>query len=370
MSVSNQDPFQSIRPYNDDEVAQVVSNLITTPELIDALAQFRFPRLSKLLPGPVRWMVKRVLSAQLGKIDSVEKMQQLVASYMQKMIDRSTQSVTYSGLDELDPDGAYLFISNHRDIAMDPAFVNWGLYQRNMKTLRIAIGDNLLRKPYVSDLMRLNKSFIVKRSAKGIREKMAALTQLSGYISHSLDTGNAIWIAQREGRAKDGNDKTDPAIIKMLFMGRKKQGMAFPEAIKSLKIVPVAISYEYDPCDRHKARELYERASTGEYHKSEYEDIDSIVYGITGDKGDVHVAFGQPIDAELDTPEQVAEAIDKQILSNYHLHSSNLLAAKTGNVAPDKQQAFEARLQSIPEAHREQFLQMYAYPVTNKPQQA
>ncbi len=367
MTVTVQDPFKNIRPYNDDEVAEVVQRLLNTPEFISAMGKFRFPRLSRYFSMGADALVRWGLSRQLAGVDDVAAMQDVISGYMHKIIDSTTHKLSFSGVENIQPDQAYLFISNHRDIAMDPAFINWGLYRSGMNTMRIAIGNNLLKKNYVSDLMRLNKSFIVNRSAKGIRQKMAAYLELSSYIDHSVSSGNSVWIAQREGRAKDGNDFTDAAIMKMLYMSKKKQGAAFSDTVKQLKIVPVAISYEYDPCDGFKARELFERDSTGEYKKSQYEDIDSIVRGITGYKGDVHVAYGEPLTADFDTAEHLAEAINASVISNYHLHASNLLAAdENADVDADKRTFFQARLEGIPSECRERFTSMYANPVLNK----
>lgn len=368
MTATSQDPFAEIRPYNDNEVPAVLSRLLDTAEFIDALTRFRFPRAHRWAGGLLRPLVRNALRKQLAGVDRVETMQRVIAAYMQRMINGTTGTLSYSGLEQLQPGQAYLFISNHRDIAMDPAFVNWGLVRNNLDTVRIAIGDNLLRKPYVSDLMRLNKSFIVKRSLKGVREKLAALMQLSEYINHSIQTGHSIWIAQREGRAKDGNDQTDPAILKMLYVSQKKQ-CDFATAIKNLHIVPVAISYEYDPCDAAKARELQSLAADGSYQKSQYEDIESIVRGITGYKGDVHVAFGAPLTGDYASAEELAQAIDAAILANYRLHGSNLIAAgETGSVALDKQREYRERRELVPEAAREWFDRMYANPVLNQRQ--
>jgi 1-acyl-sn-glycerol-3-phosphate acyltransferase len=368
MNRPESEQFDEIRPYNDDEVAEVIGRLLMTPELITALMKFRFPRLSRWLPLLLRPLVARVLSKQLRGVDTVAKMQDLISAYMQNMVDRSTGQLTFSGLDRLNPGEAYLFISNHRDIAMDPAFVNWGLYRNGMQTARIAIGDNLLKKPYVSDLMRLNKSFIVKRSATGIRGKIKALSQLSEYIEHSIVNGHSIWIAQREGRAKDGNDRTEPAIMKMLYMSLKKRGLSFPEAVKALNIVPVSISYEYDPCDALKAAELYALASEGAYKKSQFEDIESIVQGIVGFKGDVHVAFGQPIVDAFETADDLARAIDQVVISNYHLHGSNVLAAglATDQLAVDKRQSYQDRVAGIRPECLPWFVAQYANPALNK----
>ncbi|WP_210395835.1 1-acyl-sn-glycerol-3-phosphate acyltransferase [Motiliproteus sediminis] len=366
MSENPQDPYADIRPYNDDEVGPVVVRLLGNAEFIDALTRFRFPLSSRWVGFLLRPLVRGVLKRELSGVDSIDTMQQVIASYMQRMIERTTGELSFSGLDRLEPDSAYLFISNHRDIAMDPAFVNWGLFHHGLQTVRIAIGDNLLRKPYVSDLMRLNKSFIVKRSAKGVREKLAALMELSSYINHSVHSGHSIWIAQREGRAKDGNDQTDPAILKMLHVSQKK-GATFAEAVKKLNIVPVAISYEYDPCDAAKARELRALDAEGSYEKSQFEDIDSIARGITGYKGDVHVAFGEPVQGEFDTAEALAAEIDRQIHANYKLHSSNLIAAgDTAGVSADKQQQYQQRISELDEGARTWFERMYAYPVINQ----
>lgn len=360
-----QDPFQAIRPYRDDEVAAVLQRLIRDDECISALTRYQFPWASGALGWLLRPLVRIAVAARVGDIEDIQGFQGLVADYMQKMIARTTTRVSCSGLEQLDPGEAYLFVSNHRDIAMDPAFVNWVRYQAGMSTVRIAIGDNLLRKPYVSDLMRLNKSFVVNRSAKG-REMMSALSQLSAYIDHSISSGHSVWIAQREGRAKDGNDRTDPALIKMFYMAHRKE-RSLSEMAARLNIVPVSISYELDPCDALKARELAAIARDGVYQKAEFEDINSIVRGITGDKGAVHVAFGTPLAGEYDSPEALAAEIDRQIHLNYRLHPTNLAAAGEP-VEADQQQAFAARLAAV-EAEAQPFLQqMYANPVINRRQ--
>jgi 1-acyl-sn-glycerol-3-phosphate acyltransferase len=307
-------------------------------------------------------------------------MQMVIERYMDRMIESTTSGFSSSGLDQLDQGRAYLFMSNHRDIAMDPAFTNYALHREGRDTVRIAIGDNLLTKLWVSDLMGLNKSFIVKRSVSGPRELLAASRSLSAYIRHSLLEENApVWIAQREGRAKDGLDRTEPAVIKMLAMSRDKREQSFGEHIGSLAIVPVAISYELDPCDALKARELHERASTGHYKKGEQEDVASIGQGIMGDKARVHVSFGRPLGSDLETPEQVAAEIDRQLIRAYCLHPTNLYAYRMlhgENVEiPEtlyfepgdcSREQFEARIEALPEAHRPYALANYANAVASK----
>ncbi len=376
--------FDDIRPYHDDEVRPTLDRLLADPELVDAVTRLKFPRLNPWVGGLLRPLVKRALVKQLAGVNSVSGFQDVVEKYMARMIRSTTTALTVSGLERLNPQQAYLFISNHRDIAMDPAFVNWSLYHSDCNTLRIAIGDNLLTKPYVSDLMRLNKSFIVNRSAKAPREKLKAAKHLSAYIHHSIVNENSnIWIAQREGRAKDGHDKTNSAVIGMLTINRPKM-QEFSDYVKQLNIVPVSISYEFDPCDAAKARELYHQRTSGSYQKELHEDVKSIAMGIAGQKGHVHLAFGEVLHADYaDTDEVVAE-IDRQVLSNYVLHSSNcfayqMLHGKTPKVnytdknipfvpeeLAEQRQQFEARLQAIPPEYRELVLAMYANPVLSK----
>ncbi|WP_417660415.1 1-acyl-sn-glycerol-3-phosphate acyltransferase [Pseudomonas sp.] len=317
--------FDSIRPYADAEVPAVLARLLADDVFLGILTQFRFPRLAK----PFGWLLKPLIAYRLRKefigVNSVSALQDKVEPYVDRSIEDATDGVTYSGVEGLKRGSAYLLLANHRDIVMDPAFVNYAVYHAGLPTPRIAIGDNLLQKPFVSDLMRLNKSFIVHRTLSGRREKLAAYQLLSAYISHSIiNDCESIWIAQAEGRAKDGDDRTDSAILKMFHMSRKTE--AFGDVIRSLKLTPVSISYEYDPCDLAKARELYIRATTGTYEKAAGEDDQSIGLGITGYKGRVHIHFGKPIESECEDSKQLALEMDKCILGDYRLFPVHYLA--------------------------------------------
>lgn len=360
------DPFIDIRPYNDDEIPAAIDRLVNDEEFIGAILQHRFSNHANWFKAIMSPLVKVYLRMKWSKLNSVDAIQLEVKKYLDQTLKTTTQGVTYSGLEKLDKEQAYLFVSNHRDIAMDPALVNYGLYQSEHKTVRIAIGDNLLKKPCATELMRLNKSFIVKRSAKGPREMMKALGTLSAYIKHSLETGHSIWIAQKEGRAKDGNDFTDPAILKMFHVEGRKQKVEFSEYVKSLKIVPVSISYENDPCDIAKALELWEKAEQGSYQKGEFEDIESIIQGIIGDKGRVHVAFGDVIEESFETPEALAEEIDRQIHLHYKLFPINQLAAGNEDVDADVKQNLKDKLVQLPEAAQPYLIASYANPVNNQ----
>jgi len=377
------DRFAEIRPYNDDEVRQVIDNLLADNEFIKTIVNVRFPGLNASLWKLLRPFVRRRLRREFSSIVDVRTFQTLVKSYMDRLFKKTIKEFKVSNLYPLN-NGPYLFMCNHRDIALDPTLVNFALLEDGRDSARIAIGDNLLSKPFASDLMRLNKCFIVKRSAKG-RQALEAYKTLSAYIGRSLfEEKVSIWIAQREGRAKDGNDYTEPAIIKMLAINRDRNTEGFSDYIKRLRIVPVVISYEYDPCDRLKAGELFHTAEHGVYKKSENEDLKSIASGVMGQKGNVHVCFGKPLKDNVDTPEAVASAVDRQIIENYRLHPTNFMAYRElygdsrdlslsdegfdcSTLEYEKELGnFQERINSMPPEHRKYALEIYANPVVNK----
>lgn len=375
--------FEAIRPYNDAEVPAVLQRLLSDDAFLGALARYRFPRLS----GPFGWLLRPLIAHRLARevtgIRSVVALQDKFEPYVDRTIEHATDGVTYSGVERLKPGRAYLFIANHRDIVMDPAFCNYAIYHAKLPTPRIAIGDNLLQKPFVSDLMRLNKSFIVHRSISGRREKLAAYQNLSAYINHSIrNDGQSIWIAQAEGRAKDGDDRTDSAILKMFHMSRKDE--PFADVVRELHLIPVSISYEYDPCDAAKAHELFTRATTGEYKKAPGEDDRSIVQGITGYKGRVHINFGEEITGDFADAKQLAVELDRQILGNYRLFPVHYLAYEASELrdpalrVPSVDSLFkgeelrrartewERRLAECPVEQRAHLILQYANPVLNQ----
>ena len=350
------DKFKEIRPYHDHEIRSVIDRLVTDPEFLSSIASFYAPKMSRLFPGVMRMIARNKLKGQVGPVHDVASMQDVIAGYMYKMIEDTTTSLTHSGLEGLDSKRSYLFVSNHRDITMDPAFLNYMLYSAGNRTVKIATGDNLLKKPFVSDLMRLNKSFIVQRSLKG-RELLQGLTLLSEYMHHCIEQGSHVWIAQREGRAKDGVDKTEGAVLKMLSMFQRKQPLR--ESLQKLHIVPVSISYEYDACDVLKAEELHAIETAGSFTKNEKSDIQSIVAGMIGFKGAVHVAFGSEMQYESDDPDVIAANIDSQILENYKLRDSNYIAfelLQEKGLLPESVNGMEISSPEIKNESREFFL--------------
>jgi len=372
--------FDDIRPYNDSEVPAVIARLIADPEFIDLLLSRKVPVLAKICPWLLRPLLRRSLSKAAEKINSVDDLQRYITGSLKALIGRTTDGYSVSGLENLDPNKAYLFLSNHRDIALDPAMVNLALSDAGMATVRIAIGDNLLRKPFASDLMRVNRSFIVKRSITGRRDKLEALKKLSRYIRHSISSdGVSVWIAQREGRAKDGHDRTETALLKMLALSKDKE-TSFAQATAEINLVPVAISYEYDPCDIDKGRELYAKEQGEGYVKQEFEDLDTIQKGFVGYKGRIHLAFGDPIADQYENADSLAEAIDHQVYTNYKLFPSNIIACQILGYTQDLDRVksqwpdqdwqdaelrFKDYLNRAPSLYRKIITQGYAAPVLN-----
>lgn len=377
--------FDDIRPYNDAEVPDVLGRLVHNDEFLTGIARFRRPNLNKALPNISKKLVKQKLKKKLSNIHSIDQLQKAVGEYVEKILSTTATSLKVEGLNDFAQDTPHLFISNHRDIVMDPALIGYLLRNSVHGTVQIAIGDNLLKKDYISDLMRLNKSFIVKRSVQG-REKLLASKQLSEYIFHAINNGSNVWIAQREGRAKNGIDKTDPALLKMIHLSNRdaSAAMTMMDSINHLRIIPVSISYEYDPCAIMKARELYEIEKNGFFQKDENSDFLSISAGLNGEKGNIVLKFGNEIKANNDDPVEIAQQIDAQIVSNYHLHPSNYLAyeklqASDPSIGPtlkeldidwqeieNKRASFDEKYRDVEDELKPYFLLTYANSVVNK----
>lgn len=374
--------FDDIRPYNDDEVRPTIERLLADKEFLTAVGRFRFSWAPEWLLGLGTPFIQKFLRKQTNNVQNIHDLQLMIEKYMQRMSDETLSGLHVSGLENLKDGQPHLFISNHRDIAMDPALINLVLHRNKQKTLRIAIGNNLLSKPYVSDLMRLNKCFIVNRSATAPREKLKVAKHLSAYIHSSiLDDKSNVWIAQREGRAKDGLDRTNSAVIGMLSLSKPKKN-PLADYINELNIVPVSISYEYDPCDEAKAKELYSHEEYGSYDKEEHEDAGSIAKGIVGFKGNAHIHFGEILHADYKSTDEVVDDLDEAIIRNYHLHPSNMVAYRIlhgdsdcellnmpdfhASALLEHKQQFEQRIAHCDARWREKVISMYANPIVSQ----
>lgn len=371
--------FDEIAPYHGAEVSEALKRLAGHP-IIGALSEFFFQQAGSHL-----------LSEKLGQIDSVEEFQeQFIRPVLDRVLAESSDGFSVSGLDQLDWSQSYLFLSNHRDIVLDPGLFNYQLSKNNLKTTQIALGDNLLVFDWVKDIIKLNKGITVKRDLSQ-RQLFRATQVLSSYIYHQVsENHHSVWLAQKEGRSKDGNDFTHTGLLKMLTLSRKGDVC---DHLKALNIRPICISYEFDPCDKFKARELCLRSQFGEYQKAEGEDVHSMKVGIIGKKGRIHIAVGNGIDESIenarsfDRKEQVLflkKNIDREIIGLYHAWPSNYIACDlleksetySGFYGANEKEKFQARMtkrlddvmdEKISRVELERiFLEMYANPIKNK----
>ena len=375
----NLQEFDDIRPYEDEEVGEVIYRLLRNKDFLNFISGWQLSGIHHLLPWVARSMTAIYLRMWLGRVRSISQFQQRVYFVVRKIIEETTDGFVYEGIQSLDPSQSYIFISNHRDIAGDSMLLDYALYESGFDTVRIAVGDNLVQVGFATDLMKLNKSFFIRRSEEGAKKIYAALLQSSQYIHHSLRNGHSIWIAQSEGRAKDGMDITDPAIIKMFALADRKAD--FDNLIERLNIIPLAISYEYDSCDIAKAMELQVTELEGVYEKPEGEDLANLARGLGGYKGRVVLRVGTPIRGGYGSADAVAKEVDRQIRQNLELFPINLWALSQLDDPPfndvnagftidtcDNTAYFEQRLHKCPEKARHHWLCMYANPVVNKNQ--
>jgi 1-acyl-sn-glycerol-3-phosphate acyltransferase len=322
------DPFKDIRPYTDSEVDDVLQSLVSNSEVLKALIGLQYPGLISKFPF-IKFFTKQKLINHVRTIHTIDDYQKIFKNLMEKVVQESISNFTVNGVANLKKDESYLFISNHRDISLDAALLALNLYRSGYKTFNIAVGNNLMEETWVSDLFRLNKSFIIQRSGGSKKQIYSGLSLASQFIYKSIFQDNdSVWIAQKQGRAKDGIDETDPTLLKMIHMTeRKSQSIA--DYFNALKVVPVSISYEFDPNDQLKAKEIFLSESNSEYIKEKDEDLRSIANGITGLKGNVTINLAKPMTfVEDDDYSTIAKKITDSIVTMYKLHGTNYAAYK------------------------------------------
>ncbi|MDR3340297.1 MAG: acyltransferase [Candidatus Symbiothrix sp.] len=314
--------FDDIRPYYDEELIPVIARLLEDSEF-QRVAGYLFPDRS--------WEEMKVFLQSFTNIKDFQH--NLIVRLAGEIAAKSADSIDSKGFGDLPENKSFTYISNHRDIILDASILNVELIKVGLETTEIAIGDNLLLQKWIEDIVRLNKSFIVKRSVS-LRQILEVSHHLSEYIHFVIQhKKESIWIAQREGRAKDSNDRTQESLLKMLAMGGNKN---FLKSIASLNIVPVAFSYEYDPCDYLKAKEFQLKRDIPEFKKTQQDDVVNMQTGLFGYKGKVHVQIGQPINSilpEIDLTlgkneqiKRVASLIDNEIFLNYRFYPVNYIA--------------------------------------------
>lgn len=372
--------FDPIRPFEPDELPDVFDRLLQNEQFSSVLV-YLYPDVPK-----------EALAAKMHACkDNLDFQKTFCYGFLVQLLARLSKGCDID-IASLDTDSRYTFISNHRDIVLDSALLDKLLIDAGFNTTcEIAIGDNLLKLPWVKDLVRVNKSFIVER-ALSMREMLMASKRLSEYMHFVIaEKNDNVWIAQREGRAKDSNDRTQEAILKMMVMGGEG---SIIDRLKQLHLVPLAISYEYDPCDYLKAAELQARRDNPSWQKGPMDDVTSMQTGIMGYKGYIHYQCADCIDSYLDTipadtPKTelfrlIADHIDRQIFAGYRLYPNNYVAldllhgdsAHADHYTAEDKAQFEAYLkgqldkiemEGKDDAYlRDQMLKMYANPAINQ----
>ena len=371
--------FDDIRPYTDKEVRSKIRMMVKDPVFDEVLTHvFKF--------RPKIEMVK----LQLRMVKSIKQLQgTFIYDLLRMIVSKTSTGLTCTGVEKLDKKQPYLFVSNHRDIVLDAALLNYLIFEKGMNTALIAIGDNLLLYKWIEHAVKLNRSFVIKRNLPP-RELMAASQKVSQFIRKSITEDNlSVWIAQREGRTKDGFDKTQLSVLKMMNMSNEKN---MTEGFRELNIVPVSISYEVEPCGLAKLKELIKKEHYGQT-KTNKDDLKSMSMGMFNPKGRMRFSFGTPIEiseewAEAKTKEQqnkviqeVAERIDRQIYTNFKLWPNNYIAydllMQEHRFKNRYTHAEEKKFQMMMEqamVHidypitdiQERFLKVYANPVINK----
>lgn len=336
--------IKSIAPYDEEGVKQAIQRLLDYPQFLNNMAACIYKG-GKISTARLSSFLKKSLPETLSQVNSYDDFQKLITCryFLPAIEQNSMDSFTFSGVDKLDPDGAYIFISNHRDIVLDCALLDYALFfGGNGNLCEMCLGNNLMVNQFSKDMFKINGGITVMRNL-GAHDTLAASRILSEYLYHALhEKRKNIWIAQKSGRSKDGIDNTSTAVLKMIGMEYKKKGIPFEEAVNQMHIVPVSISYEYDPCDITKGREeIAKLRHEGVYKKSKYEDILNLLRGLRKYKGNVHIALGTELKGDYPTPQDAAREIDRQIHLNYRLWDTNYFCYDFVNNSEDFVEHYE-----------------------------
>jgi 1-acyl-sn-glycerol-3-phosphate acyltransferase len=368
--------FEDIRPYNDNEINPALKRILAEP-VFNKILEFIFPHEDR-----------DQIAETLSKVDtSIDFQKKFMHPLVYSLIKKTSDGLTHDGFEQLNPATPYLFVANHRDIVLDSAILQALLLDNGHMTSEITFGSNLMINQFVIDLGRVNRMFKVERGGNKI-ELIKNSQKLSAYIRYTItEKKNSVWIAQRPGRTKNGSDKTEAGLLKMFNMS--SQG-SFTDSFQELNIVPLVISYEYEPCCAYKINESMIKSQNGTYQKKPGEDFQSIVSGLTQPKGRIHLSIGKPInpllarfneeDSKNDRICRLAEMIDFEIYKHYKLWPVNYIAFDKLNdsnefaefYSPDIKEQFlkymEIEIKGIEgdrKAIEKIFLEIYANPLNN-----
>ncbi len=364
-----------MRPYRDDEVPAAMARIAAHPSFT-MLSSYLFPGTPVEEVRALLLSFRSIADFQVG----------VMKAFNEQVIARSTTEFTFGGAEKIDPDKRYLFVSNHRDIVLDSSLMQYALYLSGLDTTEITFGANLMQGQLIIDIGKSNKMFRVERAGVTPRDFYNSSLLLSEYLRYTiLQKRQSVWIAQRNGRTKDGVDRTDQGIVKMFGMSGGGDRVA---ALSELNIIPVSVSYEWEPCDELKALELYVTSSGGSYIKKPGEDLNSILTGLMQPKGRVHIEFCDPVTEEDlrafdDVPNvqfhrKVANLLDRRICAAVNLYPNNYIAhdlrygqrAFEDRYSDEQMLRFDERLESLnkyqdadTERLKDIFLGIYSNPI-------
>lgn len=327
------DDFKDIGPYEGQDFEDAISRLRQYPQLLNNFTDI-ISRHNRVVNKWKSFHAKRLLKVLLSQVHNYFEFQELITGdvFMDMIVSSSIDEFSFGGIEELGDDRPHVYISNHRDIVLDVALLLLALYRSDKKLCEMVIGDNLLVNQFTTDLFKVNGAVTVKRSFSSTADLREETLRLSKYMRYCIeDKKVSLWIAQKSGRSKDGVDNTSSAILKMLYLAYREDGISFPEFIERASIVPVAVSYQYDPCDVTKSedqiRKLKAEGVYNVYVKKKYADVLDMVRGLRLDKGNVHLQAGTPLDgATVTDPKVAVREIDRQIHVNYRLWDTNYFA--------------------------------------------
>lgn len=334
------DNFKDIAPYEGQDFEDAISRLRQYPQLLNNFTDI-ISRHNRIVNKWKSFHAKSLLAHLLTQVHSYTDFQEYITCdlFLSMIESSSIDEFSFGGVENLcmpDDDQVpggrpHIFISNHRDIVLDTALLDLALFRNGRQMCEMVIGDNLLVNQFATDMFKVNGAVTIRRSLSSASDLRNETLSVSRYLKYAIETKKkSIWIAQKSGRSKDGVDNTSAAILKMLYLAYREEGLSFQQFLEKASIVPVSISYQYDPCDVTKSQEEIRKLKAegvyNVYTKKKYADVLDLIRGLRLPKGNVHIQVGAPLDPSLADARTAVREMDRQIHLNYKLHDTNYFA--------------------------------------------
>ncbi len=372
--------YGELAPFEGQEFENAINRLKQYPQLLNNFTDI-ISRHSRIVNSIMSRQAKKKLVSLLNSVHNCDDFQKKITSdlFLSIIESSSMDEFSFGGISDLDPNGSYLFISNHRDIILDCALLDLALYRSGRNLCEMAIGNNLLVNQFTTDLFKVNGAITVKRDSDNSSNLRQDTYMLSSYIKHCiLDKKKSVWIAQKSGRSKDGKDETSASVLKMLYYASKQDGLSLSDYLKLVQIIPVSVSYQFDPCDVSKGQQEIKKLKAegcyNIYKKKKYADMLDMVRGLRMYKGNVHIQVGKPISSDISNIGEAVNQIDYQIHNNYKLWDTNYFSydyLENGDKYSNEYKAFNKkkflkRYDGLSSEIINQVLNTYANPVRSK----